>query len=116
MNSFNHYAYGAIGAWLYQRVAGIELDPEVPGYKRFILRPTPGEGLDWAKGSLLTGYGLIESSWKVSGGVFDWTARVPANTSARAYLPPGKVLESGGVQVSDGVYDLEPGRYRFRVQ
>ena len=45
MNSFNHYAYGAIGAWLYGTVAGIEVDPAQPGYKHTILRPQPGGGL-----------------------------------------------------------------------
>ena len=42
MNSFNHYAYGAVGDWLYRKVAGIDLDPEVPGFKSFIVKPHPG--------------------------------------------------------------------------
>ena len=48
MNSFNHYAYGSIGAWLYNTVAGIEIDPAQPGYKHIVLRPQPGGGLTHA--------------------------------------------------------------------
>ena len=51
MNSFNHYAYGAIGAWLYNTVAGIEIDPGAPGYKHTILRPQPGGALTQARES-----------------------------------------------------------------
>src|SRR5690606_18520101 len=50
-NSFNHYAYGAIGDWLYRTVAGIDSDPAAPGYQRFIIRPQPGGTLTWARAS-----------------------------------------------------------------
>ena len=52
MNSFNHYSLGSVGEWMYTVVAGIDLDPEVPGYKRFVLRPRPGGGLTHARGEL----------------------------------------------------------------
>ena len=51
MNSFNHYAYGAIGEWLYSRVAGIKLDENKPGYKHFFLAPHPGGELDFVNSS-----------------------------------------------------------------
>lgn len=54
MNSFNHYAYGAIGEWLYSHVAGIQIDPQHPGYKHTILSPHPGGGLQWVKAELLS--------------------------------------------------------------
>ena len=63
MNSFNHYAYGAIGDWLYQVVAGIEIDPNVPGYKRVLIQPQPGGGLTYASASFDSLYGRIESKW-----------------------------------------------------
>ena len=63
MNSFNHYAYGAIGDWLYRVVAGIEVDPDAPGYKRILIQPQPGGGLTYASASLDSMYGKIESKW-----------------------------------------------------
>jgi alpha-L-rhamnosidase len=89
MNSFNHYAYGAIGAWLYQVVAGIELDDEIAGYKRFKLAPKPGGKLTYAKAYLDTLHGRIESSWTLENGVFKYRFVVPANTSAKVELPNG---------------------------
>ena len=63
MNSFNHYAYGAVGAWMYAVIGGIDLDPEQPGYKHIIMRPQPGGGLTYAKTGLHSMYGLIRSEW-----------------------------------------------------
>ena len=57
MNSFNHYAYGAVGAWMYRTVAGLELDPAQPGYQHVIFRPRPGGSLTWAKARLTTPQG-----------------------------------------------------------
>eukprot|EP01026_Neomeris_dumetosa_P033458 TRINITY_DN2669_c0_g1_i2.p2 TRINITY_DN2669_c0_g1~~TRINITY_DN2669_c0_g1_i2.p2 ORF type:complete len:166 (-),score=36.91 TRINITY_DN2669_c0_g1_i2:487-984(-) len=65
MNSFNHYAYGAVGAWMYAHILGIQIDPAFPGYKRVIISPKPGGGLQWAKGSLETRYGVIQVSWEL---------------------------------------------------
>ena len=73
MNSFNHYAYGAIGAWLYNTIAGIEPDPAQPGYKHILLRPQPGGGLTSAAGKLMTRYGEIVSQWETANGKFRWT-------------------------------------------
>src|SRR5262249_26963420 len=61
MNSFNHYAYGAIGSWLYQVVAGIDVDPARPGYRHAVLRPRPGGDLTSAKATLDSVYGRLES-------------------------------------------------------
>eukprot|EP01025_Chloroclados_australasicus_P043396 TRINITY_DN4638_c0_g1_i3.p1 TRINITY_DN4638_c0_g1~~TRINITY_DN4638_c0_g1_i3.p1 ORF type:complete len:893 (-),score=49.75 TRINITY_DN4638_c0_g1_i3:449-2740(-) len=66
MNSFNHYAYGAVGAWMYANILGIELHPEHPGYKIVIISPKPGGGLTWAQGQLQTPYGLIQTKWEIS--------------------------------------------------
>ena len=104
MNSFNHYAYGAIGDWLAATVAGIDLDPEVPGYRHSVLAPRPGGGLSHAKASLRTAYGLLSSDWRIEGGRFLWTVDVPANAGARAVLPP----EAGG-----RTRELAPGRHTF---
>ena len=65
MNSFNHYAYGAIGDWLYRVVAGLDMDPAQPGYQRAIVRPQPGGGLRWAKASLDSLVGAYAVGWSI---------------------------------------------------
>ncbi len=90
MNSFNHYAYGAIGAWMYAVVAGLQLDPEQPGYKHIRIQPQPGGGLTSARAKLPTMYGVAESSWRISGDKFALTITVPPNTTATVQLPGQK--------------------------
>jgi Glycogen debranching enzyme len=87
MNSFNHYAYGAIGDWLYRHVAGIDFDVENPGYKHFILAPHPGGGLTNAVSELESVYGKIVSKWTVVNNEFGYEVVIPANTSASVTLP-----------------------------
>jgi alpha-L-rhamnosidase len=82
MNSFNHYAYGAIGEWLYSYVAGIKMDEKNPGYKHFFLEPHPGGGLTNASSSLKTLYGVIQSDWKIEGNTTYYSCTVPPNTTA----------------------------------
>ena len=66
MNSFNHYAYGAIGEWLYRVVAGIEIDEAQPGYKHILIQPHPGGGLTFVQANLRSMYGQIRSHWQIS--------------------------------------------------
>jgi alpha-L-rhamnosidase len=90
MNSFNHYAYGAIGEWLYATVAGIsEL---AAGFKRILLRPEPHAKLTHATATLNSPYGEIRSSWKRTRKTFTWTVIVPPNTTAIA-IPPAASLD-----------------------
>ena len=93
MNSFNHYAYGAIGSWLYQHVAGIMIDENQPGYKHVLLAPHPGGGLQNAEASILTLYGKVSSSWKFDSGTFTCEVEIPANSSATLTLPYAKADE-----------------------
>ncbi len=94
MNSFNHYAYGAIGEWMMSDVLGIK--PIEPGYKKFRLEPKWGGGLTWAKGFHNSPYGEIKSSWKMENGKIKYECTVPANTTAMLYLNgEEKELESG---------------------
>jgi alpha-L-rhamnosidase len=115
MNSFNHYAYGSIGAWLYNTVAGIEADPAQPGYKHAILRPQPGGGLTHARGALKTLYGELVSEWTQEGDRFAWTVVVPPNTTATAYLPvqDGATVQLNGATVEGAEHKLAAGRYQF---
>jgi alpha-L-rhamnosidase len=116
MNSFNHYAYGSIGAWLYSVVAGIELDPARPGYKHIILRPQPGGGLTQATGKLQTPYGELVSQWTLAD-TFEWTVVVPPNTTATVHLPVKEAsdITLNGQDVSGSVHEVEAGRYHFVV-
>ncbi|MFT4176161.1 MAG: family 78 glycoside hydrolase catalytic domain [Luteolibacter sp.] len=87
MNSFNHYAYGAIGQWMYERVAGLAPDPSQPGYKHFFIRPLTGKHLDFAEAQLDTPYGITRSAWKKENGKLVLDAIVPPNTTATIELP-----------------------------
>jgi alpha-L-rhamnosidase len=128
MNSFNHYAYGAIGSWLYQVVAGIEIDPSQPAYKHILMAPQPGGELTSAKGTLQSIHGDIVSAWKLGTKRFDWEVVVPPNTTATATFPvpvAAKITEGGkSLAQATGVvkaksagtspcYTLVAGRYKF---
>jgi alpha-L-rhamnosidase len=99
MNSFNHYSLGSVGEWLFRHVAGIELDPETPGYQRFVLKPYIGAGLDFARATYRTLHGEIASHWRRDGDRLTWTVTVPANTSARIFIPS----DAGTPVAADGL-------------
>ena len=71
MNSFNHYAYGAVGNWLYKVVAGINSHPDFPGYKKIIIKPRPGSTMNNVKASHESPYGTIQTEWDISDNTFD---------------------------------------------
>ena len=87
MISYNHYASGAVGDFLYRRVAGIEAVE--PGYKTFAVKPLVGGGLTWARGSVRTPYGLVSAEWRHDGGQFTVSVQVPVGTTCRMTLPDG---------------------------
>lgn len=87
MNSFNHYAYGAVGDWLYRAVAGLDMDESAPGYKRILFRPRPDSGLTYAKAAYESAYGAIRSEWRLeSDGTVQYEFEIPANTTAVVLL------------------------------
>jgi alpha-L-rhamnosidase len=101
MNSFNHYAYGAVGDWLYRVAAGLDTDPDAPGYKRLVVRPRPGGGLTRAKVDYMTLYGASSVEWRRELGRMTLTVEIPHNTTARIVLDgasPG-AIEAAGVKV-----------------
>ena len=107
MNSFNHYAYGAIGEWMYRVIAGIVIDPKQPGYKHILIQPHPGGGLSLTKASVQSMYGKVASSWELKEGKMTLRVQVPANATASVRLPKAKleqVTESGKpLQLSLGI-------------
>ena len=123
MNSFNHYAYGAIGAWLYAVVAGIDVDETQPGFKRIMFRPQPGGGITQVEAALDGPYGRIESAWRARGPAWRWRVAVPPNTSARAQVPASEnatISADGGTllerNATHAIYTLEAGAYTFVVK
>lgn len=94
MNSFNHYAYGAIGQWMVERVAGLSPDPAQPGYKHFFVRPVIGGPLTSAKAELMTPYGQASSQWEKAGEIVVLEVVVPPNATATIEFPDGRQSEA----------------------
>ncbi|MCC5929422.1 MAG: family 78 glycoside hydrolase catalytic domain [Cyclobacteriaceae bacterium] len=96
MNSFNHYAYGAIGDWMYSVVAGLDLAE--PGFKKIKIHPHIDRRLPSAKASYESYYGTIESGYELKDGSLKVLVKIPHNTTAQVRLPntsPERVIESG---------------------
>jgi alpha-L-rhamnosidase len=128
MNSFNHYAYGAIGEWMYRVMAGLDIDPDAPGYQHTLIAPRPGGGFTSARASHESMYGRVSSAWTLRDGVFELAVEVPVNTRATVRLPgakAGDVTEGGqplgngngisSIRQEDGAVSVEvgSGSYRF---
>jgi alpha-L-rhamnosidase len=125
MNSFNHYAYGAIGDWMYRVSAGIEAGS--PGYKHIIIQPHPTDKLEFARASYQSVYGLIKSGWERKDGHTIVKLSIPANTTATILLPVadvalimegGKPLSENFTQVTtkDGLVSIEAGSGDYSFQ
>ncbi|MGN6246888.1 MAG: family 78 glycoside hydrolase catalytic domain [Ginsengibacter sp.] len=98
MNSFNHYAYGAIGDWMYRKMVGLDTYEDGPGYKHIKIKPHIGGGFTYASASLQTYYGKLSNSWKIENGKIEMDVVIPANTKATIFLPTANVssiTESG---------------------
>jgi len=107
MNSFNHYAIGAVGEWMYRVIGGLNPDENAPGWKHFFVRPIPpvrsvgeggGGGLTWAKVGYKSIRGPIRSEWRIEAGRFTLDVAVPPNTTATVQLPfggPPRTVGSG---------------------
>ena len=127
MVSFNHYAYGAIGDWLYRWAAGLQ--EAAPGFREIRIKPYLNDHFTSMKAEQRTPYGLASSGWTKEGDALTLTVEIPANTTAEVYVPSAaadKVTESG--RALDGRSDLKvagwddgytlvrlgSGRYEFR--
>jgi len=113
MNSFNHYAFGAVGEWLYSTIGGIA--PIEPGFKHFEIAPKPGGGLTWANTSYRSIHGMIRSEWKLDGNTFTLEIEVPVNTTATVMLPETHRdemrLNGEPVAVDSPAFKLDSGVY-----
>lgn len=89
MNSFNHYAFGAVNEWMFGNMAGIKVDE--PGYRTFTIKPEIAEsGLNYVNASYRSINGEIGSSWKKDGDKLVLEVKIPVNTKATVYIPAGK--------------------------
>ena len=98
MNSFNHYAYGCVCQWLWERAAGIMADPAQPGFKRILLNPVPDKRLGHLEAEFKSPAGVIKSAWKYEGETWIWTFTIPKGATAFVTLPgekEGKDYEAG---------------------
>jgi alpha-L-rhamnosidase len=129
MNSFNHYAYGSCGEWMFRTMLGIESDGN--GFKKLLIAPEPGGGITYAKGHYDSIHGRIKTAWKVEGQRFFFNLAIPANTTATVTLPAkdaGSVKEGGkNLAASRGVTFLrmegkkavlavDSGTYNFQAE
>jgi alpha-L-rhamnosidase len=87
MNSFNHYSYGAIGDWMYRKMAGLDTYEDGVGYKHIKIQPHIGGGFTNASASLQTYYGKVSNSWKIDNDRVLMDVEIPANTTATVYIP-----------------------------
>lgn len=118
MNSFNHYAYGAVGEWLYRTVAGIEADESAPGFKHVIISPLPGGQLSWVQATYESIYGEIAVKWQAINGKVAMTFRIPANTTATVKLQAVKEIENSdglAFRRSDAGWSATAGSGEYRI-
>jgi alpha-L-rhamnosidase len=130
MNSFNHWAFGAVGEWMWRHIAGLHPDEAQPGWKHFVVAPKPGGGVTWARGEYDSIRGRIGCDWRIEGAKLTLRVTVPPNTSATVQVPtaqPSAVTESGKPAAEAGgvvfrraerdaaVYEVSSGTYRFEA-
>ncbi len=131
-NSLLHSSYLHIGAWFIEGLAGIQPDPNGPGYKRFIIMPglLKKQSLDWVKAQFESPYGTIRSEWQIRSGVLELKVSVPPNTIATLYLPTKnpKSVKEGNASLTEvrgvkhlrdekghSVLEIQPGHYSFEA-
>lgn len=131
MNSYNHYAFGAVGEWMYSTMAGIEVAPNSPGYARFVVRPRPGGDLKFVRARYRSVRGDIASAWVKTAKTFTLDVEIPVHATAEVHIPAadtanitegGRPLaQSPGVkllskQPNATVVEVGAGTYQFAVK
>ena len=128
MNSFNHYSLGSVGQWLFQYVAGINMEQRAVGEQRCVIHPYPGSGLSYAKATYNSVFGAISSHWIQEKSGFTLRVTLPATMTAIVYLPlsEGTPIRENGkraeeaegvtyLREEDGcaVFEIGSGEYEF---
>lgn len=122
MNSFNHYAYGAIGDWMYRNIGGINQKAGTAGYKHIVISPEIGGNLTSSATKYETVYGSVVSSWEIKDGTMTLDVEIPVNTNAKIVFPEirnGNVTESGKIiplttESEKSFYKTGSGKYQFK--
>lgn len=134
MNSFNHYAYGSVAAWMFETMAGIGFDSRIPAFKRIVIAPQPDSRLSM-KASYDSAYGIIRAESTFSDAGWSYICSLPANTTAEIKIPAvspdavtvnGKVLSDlsltndgimyVGMNGGNAILEAVSGVYEFAVQ
>ena len=118
MNSFNHYAYGAIGDWMYRKMVGIDTFEDGVGYKHIRIQPHIGGGFSHAAASLETYYGKISNEWKLENGNLKMDVSIPVNTVATVYVPAkaaSEITESGKPVSNEQISGNEDGYIMLKI-
>ena len=129
MNSFNHYAYGSVGEWMFSSLAGIDTDG--PGFRKIVIHPRPGGSVTHAKAEYDSINGRIRTAWEMKGTTFTLKASIPCNTTATVHIPAAnaEAVAEGGKPASGApgvkflrmeqgkaVFEVGSGDYDFRVE
>ena len=125
MNSYNHYAYGAVADWIYRYAAGVDASPLDAGFHTVVLHPVFDARLSPLEFSYASSYGEIQSGWTVNGKIVVWNVTLPANTTGRLELKADeaahykvdgvRLSESPAAKKVDGGFELAAGSYRFEI-
>ena len=106
--------------WLYEDLAGISTDPQQPGFKHVVMKPTPVGDLTFVKATHESPYGLISSEWHRDGKKLDWQIEIPANATATVYVPASsldaaRVKDAKALRFENGraIFELGSGKYHF---
>ncbi len=129
--SLIHACFTSPAGWFHFGLAGIQIDPAVPGFKRIVIRPAVVEDLTWVKAAHRSPYGNIISEWEIRNGRLSMKIRIPVGATARIHVPasPDSEILEGGVPVaqaknvrqagSDGscrVFEVDSGEYCFETE
>ncbi len=129
-NSHNHPMFGGGLVWFYRELAGMNIDPEQPGYRHIIFRPQPVGSISFASYSNQTLYGPAAIDWKKNDGKFLMTVTVPVGSTATVYVPvvKGTNIKEGGLPVKKvkdviskgiaggyAVFEVNSGNYHFEA-
>jgi hypothetical protein len=129
MNSFNHYAYGSVGEWMFSSLAGIDTDG--PAFRKIVIHPRPGGTVTHAKAEYDSINGRIRTAWETKGTTFALKTSIPCNTTATVHIPAANsesVTEGGKpassapgvkflrIEQGKAVFEVGSGDYDFRVE
>jgi alpha-L-rhamnosidase len=129
MNSYNHYAYGAVADWIYRYAAGVDASAMDAGFHTVVLHPTFDARMGWLRFDYSSAYGPIHSDWKVNGTTAVWHVTLPANTTGLVELSAREAArwKVEGTPLSESTlakvvsynghrgYELQAGSYNFQV-